>query len=174
MRLSALAVVWTVCALSGVPTKADEFAPRPLIVASSSAPNEKSVAQGNNDTPSPEEQMRRRFPQAVKTGDLVGLPVLDDADSTIGFVSHVARTADGKIQLIVPYSPWLGWASFLASPRWGKRPVAVPIEKVAILGRQIAALEMAREDFDKAPTWTGASAERVPIDETIRIAITRR
>src|SRR5688572_641554 len=93
---------------------------------------------------SPEQKMQRRYPQPVKVGDLIGLPVLDFADRTLGYVTSVVRTADGKIKLIVPYGGFLGW---------GRRPVAVPIEVVAIAGRQIAALDMPRAEFDAAPAW---------------------
>ena len=55
--------------------------------------------------------MQKRFPQPVRVGDLIGLPVLDDDDSTIGYVREVARTAEGKIVLIVPYSAWFGWVA---------------------------------------------------------------
>ncbi len=50
----------------------------------------------------------------------------------------------------------------------------MPIETVAILGRQIGALDMPREAFDAAPTFTASQAVPVAPDEMIRIAITRR
>ena len=92
-------------------------------------------------------------------------PVLDDDDITIGYVRHVVRTPEGKIQLIVNHGKFFGW---------GGRLVPVPIELVAILARQIAALDMPREDFAASPTWSEASTRSLPADETIRIAITRR
>ena len=49
-----------------------------------------------------EERMRRRFPQPVRVGDLIGLRVLDDNDVTIGIVRHVARTTEGKVLLMIP------------------------------------------------------------------------
>jgi hypothetical protein len=112
----------------------------------------------------PEQRMGRRFPQPVKVGDLIGLPVYDDNQSTLGHVQEVVRTPAGKIQLIVSYSPWFGW--------WG-RPVAVPIEAIGIFGRQIAALDMTRQDFAKAPIWSEAGAKSIPSTHTIRIGLTR-
>lgn len=117
------------------------------------------------DATTPEERMRRRFPQSVRVGDLIGLPVLDYDDVTLGRVRQVVRTPQGRILLIVSYGGWLGW---------GTRPVAVPIEVVAMLGRQIAALDMMPSDFAAAPTWSGTGAQAVPQDEIIKIAITRR
>jgi hypothetical protein len=114
---------------------------------------------------SPEAKMARRFPQKIRTGDLVGLPVLDDNDVTLGHVREVVRDPQGKIRLIVGYSAWFGWFG---------RPVAVPIEVVAILGRQLASLDMQPEEYRRAPTWMAGGDQRIPDDEIIRIAITRR
>lgn len=112
-----------------------------------------------------EERMARRFPQPVRVGDLIGLPVLDYFDRTIGRVQAVERTAEGKIRLVVPYGRFFSWR---------RRPVAVPIEVVAIAGRQLAALDMSWEEFDKAPTWTSAGARAIAPDEKIRIALYKR
>ena len=119
------------------------------------------VAQGTPQGPyeepavmrgkSPEEKMNMRFPQPVKVGDLIGLAVLDNYDLTMGYVRQVVRTPEGKIRLIVTQGGWLGpWFSF------GSRLVAVPIEVVVILGRQLAAFDMPRHEFASAPTWSGA------------------
>jgi hypothetical protein len=148
---------------------ADDFISRtPLVVAQTAEDQQPS---SSNEKPaeekklSPEEKMRRRFPQPVKVGDLIGLPMLDWDDITIGHVRHVVRTPQGKIQLIVTYGGWFGW---------GQRLVPVPIEVVAILARQLAALDMPRAEFDKAPTWSDSQTVPIPPNEMIRIAITRR
>jgi len=112
----------------------------------------------------PGERMQQRFPQPVRVGDLIGLPVLDDNESTLGHVEQVVRTPAGKIELIVSYSPWFGW--------WG-HPVAVPIELVGIFGRNIAALDMSRQAFAQAPTWNSGSAQPIAPNEMIKIALTR-
>ena len=118
--------------------------------------------------------MARRFPQPIRVGDLIGLPVLDWRDRTIGYVQQVVRTPAGKIQLIVPYRSWFGWFSYGRVFAWGTRPVAVPLETVAMLGRQVAALDMSREEFDAAPVFAATQAAPIGVDETIRIAITKR
>jgi hypothetical protein len=112
----------------------------------------------------PEERFQRRLPQPVKVGDLIGLPVLDDNQSTLGYVREVVRTSAGMIDLIVSYSPWFGWFG---------RPVAVPIEFVGIFGRNIASLDMTRQDYAEAPTWSSAGAQPILATETIRIGLTR-
>jgi hypothetical protein len=113
----------------------------------------------------PEQKMRRRFPQPARVGDLLGLRVLDDNEVTIGIVRHVVRTSTGSIQLIVAPAGALGW---------GGRLVAVPLEAVAILGRQPASLDMKPEEYTAASTWMPAAEQVLPPDEIIRIALTRR
>jgi hypothetical protein len=76
---------------------------------------------------------------------------------------------DGKIALVVPHRAWLAWAPL----DWGRKPVAVPIETVAILARQVAALEFSRADFAAAPAYAGGGTPLAP-DESIRIAVYRR
>jgi len=122
----------------------------------------------------PDEKMQARFPQPAKVGHLIGLPVLDGNDSTIGYVKQVVRTPDGKIQLIVPYGKWFGWAPDGWLFAWGRRPVAVPIEVVAILALQINAVDMDRGAFDRAPTWVGGQSTPIPPDQVINIALGRR
>lgn len=141
-------------------------------------PEQKTPKQKPSEQKTPEQKMLARFPQPVLVGDLIGLPVLDGNDSTIGYVREVARTPEGKIKLIVPYGRWFGWVrnggvlGYLIDG--GRRPVAVPIEVVAILARQIAALDMERDAFDVAATWLPAETRTIASSETIRIAIQRR
>lgn len=123
--------------------------------------------------PSPEERMRARFPQPVKVRDLIGLPVLDAKDRTLGYVENVVRTPAGQIRLIVPYASWFGWARSIGAFSGYRKPVAVPIEVVAILGRHINAVDMDRPEFEKASAWTSKD-EPVSQDETIRIALGKR
>jgi hypothetical protein len=112
-----------------------------------------------------EAKMARRFPQNVKVADLIGLPVLDDDDITLGHVRQVVRSPQGKIKLIVSYSRWFGWFG---------HPVAVPIEAVAIFGKQLASLEMPPAEYEKAPTWMAGTDRPIPESDTISVALTRR
>jgi hypothetical protein len=112
-----------------------------------------------------EDRMKRRFPQTVRVGDLIGLPVLDDGERTLGYVRQVVRTQD-KIKLIVGYSRWFGWLG------WNARPVAVPVEALGIFGRNIASLDMPRNDYVTAPTW-GGGGTALSNDDNIRIALAK-
>ncbi len=113
------------------------------------------------------DRMSRRFPQPVRVGDLIGLPVLDASASTLGYVQQVVRSPTGQTELIVSYSKWFGWFG------WFTRPVAVPIEATGIEGKQIVSLDMPSSEYANAPTWYGQSATALPNDDTIRIALAR-
>jgi hypothetical protein len=113
----------------------------------------------------PEQRMQARFPQNVRVGDLIGLPVLDDSSSTLGHVREVVRTQNDRIELIVAYGGFLGW---------GRRLVAVPIEVIGIQGRELASLDMPPSEYAKAPTWHDAEAQALPAESTIKIALARR
>jgi hypothetical protein len=156
----ALAACLTFTAVAAVPAVA--ILQDRIVVAQAMVP-----PTGMDDAAKPmpmNERMTRRFPQPVRVGDLVGLPVLDDSASTIGHVRHVVRTAQGGIQLIVSSGGLLGW---------GVRLVAVPIEVVGIEGRQLVSLDMPRNEYVAAPTWQAADGTVLPNDATIRIALAR-
>jgi hypothetical protein len=133
-------------------------------------PRQDAQNKDSDDEPTLDQKFERRFPQPVQVGDLIGLPVLDFDDSTIGYVKSVVRRSDGEIDLIVPYSAWFGWLH----ADWGKRLVAVPIKSVAILGRQLDALEFTRDDFASAPTWTSSDGAPIGLHEKALIALGRR
>jgi len=161
MKFLVTATALLVGLMSSAGATARVFIPA-VVVAQAMVPPT-GMDDANNPMPMVE-RMNRRFPQPVRVGDLIGLPVLDDRSSTLGFVSQVVRTPAGKIELIVSYSRWFGWFG---------RPVAVPIEVVGIEGRQLASLDMPRSEYATAPTWQGQDATALPDDATIRIALAR-
>jgi len=119
-------------------------------------------------TPMPsaaEKRMQMRFPQPVRVGFLVGLPMLDDDNATLGYVREVVRDPKGGVKLIVSYSRWWGWFG---------HPVAVPIEVVGIFGAQIASLDMKPADYAAAPTWMAGADQPIAPSDTVRIALARR
>jgi hypothetical protein len=135
---------------------------RPLVLA---VKDDDGEDKPNEKQPTPEEKMAKRFPQPVKVSFLLGLPVLDEYSSIIGYVQAVVRTPDGKIQLVMPLGGFLGF---------GSRLVPIPIEIVAMLGAQVAVVDMPDDRFMQSPTWTTLRAKPLDPSETIRVAITRR
>ena len=134
---------------------------RPLVLAQQTA----APADADTDDDSLEAKYKRRYPQPTKVGHLIGLPVLDDNDVTLGHVQKVVRTPEGKIELIVSYSKWFGWFG---------RPVAVPLEAVVILALQLDSVEMQPEDYADAPTWTEGKDQVLADDDIVRVALGRR
>ena len=117
---------------------------------------------------SPAAKMARRWPQKVRVDALVGLPVNDDRDRTLGRVEQVVRAPDGSLKLVVAYNRTFAWFG------WFTRPVAVPIEVVALYGRQLASLDMQPAAYAVAPTWTAGADQRLAGEEVIRVALTKR
>jgi hypothetical protein len=117
------------------------------------------------DARSPEQRMNARFPQKVRVGDLVGIPVQDDDDRILGYVTDVGRRPDGSIVLVMRQNEW---------PWRRGRQVPIPIETVAILGRHLNLLDIPREDVPKLPTWDPAEGRSIDRNDTIRVAIGRR
>lgn len=114
---------------------------------------------------SPEEKMARRFPQPVKISYLVGLPMIDERNETLGHVRQVVRNGAGKIRLVIDYGGLFGI---------GSRLIAVPVEVCAMLGRQVAAADMPRDAFEPAPTWYGSGDQQLDGNKIIRVAVMRR
>jgi hypothetical protein len=54
------------------------------------------------------------------------------------------------------------------------RPVPIPIETVAILGRHINLLDIPRPQVAELPTWDPAEGNSIDRNDIIRIAIGRR
>jgi hypothetical protein len=134
-------------------------------IADSDAPP--ANAETEKKTRTPNERMRARYPQPVRVGDLIGLPLLDASHSTLGYVSQVVRSDDGGIELIVAYG------GFLERLGGNTRPVAVPIEVVGIRGRELASLDMPRTEYATVPTWRRTDAAVLPPDATVQVALCR-
>ena len=117
---------------------------------------------------SPQARMARRWPQKTRVAALVGLPVNDDGDRTLGIVREVVRAPDGSIRLVVAYNRTFGWFG------WFTRLVAVPIEVVALYGKQLASLDMQPPAWAAAPTWVAGTDRPLAGDEIIRVALTKR
>ncbi|MDE1568954.1 PRC-barrel domain-containing protein [Aquabacter sediminis] len=156
---STLAALLLAAPLAG-PARADDG---PQITRREGGAHTQPVAQEDGLTP--QQRMERRFPQKARVGDLIGQAVLDFDDRTLGFVTEVARTPEGGLVLVMPYGGWFGL---------GGRPVGVPLEAVASLGRHINLLDLDRADLAALPDWMAKDGTPLAANETIRIAISRR
>ena len=110
------------------------------------------------------ERYLKRFPQPARIGDLIGMPVLDLNSKTLGYVEKVVQTSTGEIEFIVGYSRWWGWFG---------RPIPVPLEALGIEGGHLVSLDMSPSEYAAAPTWHDTAATPLPVDATIRVALSR-
>jgi len=145
-----------------------ENAGRSLVLAQANIPptgmGDKDMAMAAANM-AEDERMKRRFPQPIRVGALIGARVSDSDSRTLGFVRQVVRTPQGRIDLIVDYDGWFGW---------GTRPVAVPIAVVGSLGRDVASLDWPRSAYASAPIWQNTGGSVLADGDTVGIALARR
>ncbi len=108
----------------------------------------------------------QRYPQPIRVGELIHRQVLRPVEQqdVLGRVASVMRRPDGAILVIVDLGGVLGL---------GTRPVAVPIEAVALLGEYVTVLDLTPEQLRTLPTFDGASAVPLEPAAVIRVGLTR-
>jgi hypothetical protein len=163
MRVSVLVLVGAFAFLTAVPANTTPVSIAAFRIAQLALPP--SVTGDAREPSAAEQRMRQRYPQPVRVGDLVGLPILDDNSRTLGYVRTVVRTPQNKIELIVDYGGWFGLDA---------SPVAVPIEVVGIEGRQLVSLDMPRAEYASAPVWRRADETALADADSVSVALTRR
>lgn len=112
------------------------------------------------------ERAAKRWPQPVRTGDLPGRYLLEPVpwQTVLGRVAGLARTREGTLLVVVNAGGLLGY--------W-TRPVAVPVEAVALLGEHVALLDLTPAQLSALPTFDASGTAPVPPDELVRIGLTR-
>lgn len=133
-------------------------------LAASSAQAQPQPAAGP-DLAALAERAAKRFPQPVRVGDLIGRQVLEPRESqpVLGRVAAMVRRPDGGLDMIMRYGGVLGI---------GTRPIAVPVEAIALLGEYVVVKDFTREQLS---AFSKADAPSPPLapDETIRVGLTR-
>jgi len=111
------------------------------------------------------EQAAKRFPQPVKVGDLIGRDVLQpiEAQPVLGRVAALVRRADGSVDMIVQLGGLFGI---------GGRPIAVPVDAVALLGEHVAIVGWTAAQLQSLPTITPLPSSLPPAD-IIRVGLVR-
>ena len=112
-----------------------------------------------------QERAEKRLPQPVRVGDLIGQQVLEPSESqgVLGRVAAITRRPDGGLDLVMRYGGVLGF---------GTRPVAVPIEAMALLGPYVVAVDYSNQDLGALPTATQTGAALGPND-IIRVGVVK-
>jgi hypothetical protein len=112
------------------------------------------------------ERQAKRLPQPVRVGALIGRDVLKpiEAQTILGRVAAVVRRPNGGLDVIVRYGGVLGF---------GARPIAVPIEAMALMGEFMAVMDYTPEQLGTLATNDGQGLQAVAPGETIRVGIVK-
>ncbi len=107
-----------------------------------------------------------RFPQPVRVGTLLRRTVLRPVESqtVLGRVAQVVRDAQGTIEVVVAYGGVLGI---------GRRPIAVPLDAMVLLGRDMEIVAYTPQQLRRLPTFSGSGTTPVPPDAVVRVGLAK-
>jgi len=105
----------------------------------------------------------KRFPQPVRVGDLIHRTVLQPTESrpVLGRVVGVIRRDDGSQFIVIKYGGFWGI---------GARDIAVPLDAMVLLGRELEVLDLSPEQLSSLPTYGGAG-RMLGADEIIHMGL---
>lgn len=106
----------------------------------------------------------RRFPQPVLVSDLAGIPVFDGTLGRLGTTEKVVRLPNGTANIVIRYGGLFGF---------GGRSLALPLSGIAMLGRQVVVMDIAKDQLDAWPTWTPSGAQPLPPGDTVKVGLTK-
>ena len=138
-----------------------------LLLAGAPAPAQPAAPAVSSDAARAE----KRFPQPVRVGDLIRRQVLRPVEQqdVLGRVAAVVRRDDGQTMVVVDIpEPGLGGALGL-----GGRPVAVPVEAMALLGEYMALIDLTPDQLRALPSFDPAGTAPVPPGSMIRVGLVR-
>ena len=112
-----------------------------------------------------EQRTARRFPQPVRVGDLIGRDVLAPSENqaVLGRVAALVKDADGHVRLVVRYGGVLGV---------GARPIAVPLEAMALLGDVVVCVDYTTAQLTALPDAPDSAGALGP-DEMVRMGLVK-
>ena len=107
-----------------------------------------------------------RFPQPVRVGDLLRRDVLQPVESqdVLGTVRQVVRDSEGTISVVIDFGGFLGF--------W-TRPIAVPVDAMVLLGRDMEVVAYTPQQLQEFPTFTPSGRSPLPDDTIIRVGLAK-
>ena len=126
----------------------------------------KKADDDDDDDETQAEKAADRFPQPVVVGSLLRRTVLQPEESkpVLGHVADIVRAKDGSLDAVVNYGGFLGFYT---------RPIAVPVDAMALLGEYMEILDFTPEQLKGFPTFDPVGTTPVPRSETIRVALAK-
>jgi hypothetical protein len=112
------------------------------------------------------ESAAMRFPQPIRVGDLIGRQVLRPVESQdiLGQVRRIVRNRDGDIMVVVDFGGFLGF---------GTRPIAVPLDAMVLLGREMEIVAFTPDQLRGFPTFSPSGATDVANDTIIKVGLAK-
>jgi len=139
------------------------------ILAVASAAHGQSATPGGMPPPpgmSLAESAAMRFPQPVRISNLLGREVLRPVESqdVLGRVRRVVRDRNGQIMVVIDFGGFLGF---------GSRPIAVPVDAMVLLGRDMEIVAFTPKQLQQFPTFSPSGTTDVPDDATIKVGLAK-
>ena len=112
------------------------------------------------------ESAAMRFPQPVRVGDLLGRTVLRPVESqdVLGRVREVVRDSGGQILVVLDFGGFLGFAS---------RPIAVPVDAMVLLGRDMEVVAYTPQQLRGFATFSASGTTPISNDTVIRVGLAK-
>jgi len=112
------------------------------------------------------ESTAKRFPQPVRVGDLLGREVIRTVErqDVLGRVRGVVRDRDGQIMAVVDFGGFLGF---------GARSIAVPVDAMVLLGRDMEIVAFTPEQLRQFPTFSPSGTMEVEDDTIINVGLAK-
>src|SRR5271168_4622709 len=112
------------------------------------------------------ESAAMRYPQPVRVGDLLGREVLRPVESQdiLGRVRRVVRDRNGQIMVVIDFGGFLGF---------GTRPIAVPVDAMVLLGKDMEIVAFTPKQLQQFPTFSPSGTTDVADDTIIKVGLAK-
>ena len=107
-----------------------------------------------------------RFPQPVRAGTLLGRDVLQPVESQnwLGVVHGLVSDSQGTVSVVVRYGGFL---------QVGGRLIAVPIDAMVLLGKDMEVVAFTPKQLAGFPTFTGDGTTPVAPDAILKVGLAK-
>jgi hypothetical protein len=107
-----------------------------------------------------------RFPQPVRVGDLLGRDVLRPVESQdrLGHVRELVRDSTGQILVVIDFGGFFGF---------GSRPIAVPVDAMVLLGRDMEVVAFTPDQLEHFPTFSSSGTTSLSRDAVIKVGLAK-
>ena len=107
-----------------------------------------------------------RFPQPVRVGDLLHREVLRPVESqnVLGRVRELVRASNGQILVVMDFGGFFGF---------GSRPIAVPVDAMVLLGKDMEVVAFTPQQLRRFPTFSASGTSSISNDAVIKVGLAK-